>query len=92
MMLKIETIEEVLSEYVKKFVPAMLKCEYHLTLVKGGQDYPNLPEQSHLAHIVNGVFGLVQMVKQESRRGEGGLCLDSGARSWADLLGGSWTC
>jgi len=62
-MLQIETIEDVLSEYVKYSVPAMLNWQYHLTLVKGGPDYPHLPEQSHFAHIVNGVFGLTELIK-----------------------------
>ncbi len=62
-MLTTETVEEVLQEYVGRFVPAMLRWDYHLTLVKGGPDYPHLPEQSHFAHIVNGVFGLAELVK-----------------------------
>lgn len=62
-MLQIETIEDVLSEYVEHFVPAMLNWQYHLTLVKGGPDYPHLPEQSHFAHIVNGIFGLTELIK-----------------------------
>jgi len=41
----------------------MLRLGYHLTLVKGGPNYPHLPEQSHLAHIINGVFGFAQLVK-----------------------------
>jgi len=62
-MLTASEINQVLDEYVEKFVPAMLGQGYHLVLVKGGPDYPHLPEQSHFAHIVNGVFGLVQLIK-----------------------------
>lgn len=62
-MIKIETIEDVLTEYIEHFVPAMLSWQYHLILVKGGPDYPYLPEQSHFAHIVNGVFGLTELIK-----------------------------
>ena len=56
-------IETILQEYVDKFVPAMWHKNYHLTLVKGGPDYPHLSEQSHFTHIINGVFGLTQLVK-----------------------------
>ncbi len=62
-MLKLSEVEEILTEYSELFVPAMLEWEYPLTLVKGGPDYPHLPEQSHFAHIINGVFGLAQLVK-----------------------------
>lgn len=62
-MLNIEIIDDILTEYVEQFVPAMLRWQYHLILVKGGPDYPHLPEQSHFAHIVNGVFGLATLVK-----------------------------
>ena len=62
-MLQLAEAEEVLTDYVERVVPAMLRRDYHLTLVKGGPDYPHLPEQSHFAHIINGVFGLSQLVK-----------------------------
>ncbi|MBC7248953.1 MAG: type I-D CRISPR-associated protein Cas10d/Csc3 [Anaerolineae bacterium] len=62
-MLDLETVSRVLDEYAEKFIPAMLRQGYHLVLVKGGPDYPHLPEQSHFAHIVNGVFGLTQLVR-----------------------------
>lgn len=62
-MLTLSDVERILNEYVKGVVPAMLRLGYHLILVKGGPDYPHLPEQSHLAHIINGVFGLAQLVK-----------------------------
>ena len=63
MMITKEAIESTLSEYIQRFVPAMHQWRYHLILAKGGPDYPHLPEQSHLAHIINGVFGLTQLVK-----------------------------
>lgn len=56
-------VDRVLQEYVDKFVPAMLQWRYHLILVKGGPDYSHLPEQSHFAHIINGVLGLAELVK-----------------------------
>jgi len=62
-MLQLSGIEQALNDYIEHFVPAMLRWDYHLTLVKGGPEYPHLPEQSHFAHIVNGVFGLSQLVK-----------------------------
>jgi len=68
-MIAMRSVETVLSEYVERFVPAMLRRRYHLTLVKGGPDYPHLPEQSHLAHIITGVFGLAQLVKFLIARG-----------------------
>jgi CRISPR type I-D-associated protein Csc3/Cas10d len=62
-MLELSDVERVLDEYVERIIPAMLRRQYHLTLVKGGPDYPHLPEQSHFAHIVNGIFGLTELVK-----------------------------
>jgi hypothetical protein len=62
-MFRLLDLEEILNEYLDRFVPAMLRWRYHLTLVKGGPDYPHLPEQSHFAHIVNGVFGLTELLK-----------------------------
>ncbi|MFQ6100054.1 MAG: type I-D CRISPR-associated protein Cas10d/Csc3 [Anaerolineae bacterium] len=59
----VSEIEQVLNEYVEKYIPVMLRQGYHLVLVKGGPDYPHLPEQSHFAHIINGAFGLTQLVK-----------------------------
>jgi len=56
-------LSEILDEYIAKIVPAMIRRNYHLILVKGGAEYPHLPEQSHFAHIMNGVFGLVQFMK-----------------------------
>jgi len=62
-MLTLPDVDEILNEYLERFVPAMLREQYHLILVKGGPDYPHLPEQSHFSHIVNGIFGLAQLVK-----------------------------
>jgi hypothetical protein len=62
-MLTLSEIERTLDEYVELFVPAMLRWQYHLTLAKGGPDYPHLPEQSHFSHIVNGVFALTELIK-----------------------------
>jgi len=56
-------LEQILSTYLETVIPRMLECRYHLILVKGGPDYPHLSEQSHFAHIVNGVFGLIQFVR-----------------------------
>lgn len=63
MKLTADRVKRILDEYVEQVVPAMLRSGYHLTLVKGGPNYPHLPEQSHLAHIINGVFGLTQLVR-----------------------------
>ncbi|MGC9083934.1 MAG: type I-D CRISPR-associated protein Cas10d/Csc3 [Anaerolineae bacterium] len=56
-------LEPILADYVGAVVPQMLKGGYHLVLVKGGPEYPHLAEQSHFAHIVNGVFGLLRLVR-----------------------------
>lgn len=62
-MLDLSELEGVLEEYIDEFIPAMLRRRYHLILVKGGPEYSHLPEQSHFAHIINGVFGLAELVK-----------------------------
>lgn len=62
-MLTNAELAAILDDYVEHVIPSMLRRQYHLILVKGGPDYPHLPEQSHFAHIVNGVFGLVRLVK-----------------------------
>ncbi len=49
-----EELEKLLELYLEKVLPAMLRRQYHLRLVKGGPDYPHLSEQSHLTHIING--------------------------------------
>jgi hypothetical protein len=56
-------LEQILSAYLETVIPRMLERGYHLILVKGGPEYPHLPEQSHFAHIVNGVFGLMQLTR-----------------------------
>lgn len=56
-------LEKVLGEYIEKVVPNMLKSGYHLLLVKGGPEHPHLSEQTHFAHIINGVFGLSRLVR-----------------------------
>jgi hypothetical protein len=58
-----DVLENLITHYLETVVPAMLRRDYHLTLVKGGPEYEHLPEQSHFAHIINGVFGLVQLVR-----------------------------
>ena len=55
-MLETSNLNRILEDYVEQVVPAMLRCGYHLRLVKGGPEYAHLPEQSHFAHIVNGAF------------------------------------
>ena len=62
-MLNLTEVESTTQQYLEQFVPAMLQQGYHLILVKGGPEYPHLSEQSHFAHIVNGVFGLMQFVR-----------------------------
>lgn len=62
-MITTQELDKILDEYTEQFVPAMLKWKYHLILVKGGPQYPHLSEQSHFAHIVNGVFGLAQLIR-----------------------------
>lgn len=62
-MLSLPDIEQALEEYTAWIVPAMLRRHYHLSLVKGGPEYPDLPEQSHFSHIINGVLGLAQLAR-----------------------------
>jgi CRISPR-associated protein Csc3 len=57
-----EELEKLLELYLEKVLPAMLRRQYHLRLVKGGPDYPHLSEQSHLTHIINGVMGLCRLM------------------------------
>ena len=68
-MLSVETLEEVLEEYVERVVPAMQQWNYHLLLAKGGPEYPHLPEQSLFTHVINGVFGLARFVRFLSEQG-----------------------
>lgn len=58
-----DSVSRVLEEYLEKYTPAMLQWRYHLVLVKGGPEYAHLPEQSHFAHIISGVFGLIELVR-----------------------------
>ncbi|MBT9258871.1 MAG: type I-D CRISPR-associated protein Cas10d/Csc3 [Clostridiales bacterium] len=53
---------ETLQDYLNQVLPAMYRRGYHLRLAKGGPDYPHLPEQSLLVHVLNGVFGLVRLL------------------------------
>lgn len=62
-MITEEEFNIVLTEYSETVIPAMLRERYHLILVKGGPEYPHLSEQSHFAHIINGVFGLAQFIQ-----------------------------
>lgn len=62
-MLSRETLEEVLDQFVRDFVPAMQQWRYHLILAKGGIEYPHLSEQSMLGHVVNGVFALARLLR-----------------------------
>lgn len=55
-------LNEILQVYTNDILPKMLDQNFHLTLVKGGRNYPHLPEQSHFAHIINGVFGLSRLL------------------------------
>lgn len=62
-MLTQADLAEILTQYVETVVPAMLRKGYHLILVKGGQEYPHLSEQSHFTHIVNGSFALARFLQ-----------------------------
>lgn len=57
-----KVIEDVLDDYIARILPALYRQRYHLRLAKGGPDYPHLPEQSLLVHILNGVFGLTRLL------------------------------
>ncbi len=62
-MLTVKDVDRALDDYISQIVPAMLRRNYHLLLVKGGPEYPHLSEQSHFSHIINGVFGVTRLVK-----------------------------
>lgn len=62
-MITLQQLDEAITQYNAEIVPAMLRSNYHLILVKGGKDYSHLSEQSHFAHIINGVFGFAQLVR-----------------------------
>ena len=61
-VLTVDIVKKTLDDYTQQVIPAMYKQGYHLRLAKGGPDYAYLPEQSLLVHIINGVFGLAQLL------------------------------
>ncbi|XWK91239.1 MAG: type I-D CRISPR-associated protein Cas10d/Csc3 [Phormidium sp.] len=56
-------IKKILNDYINIVIPALYKQKYHLLLAKGGVDYPHLSEQSFLGHTLNGIFGLIEIIK-----------------------------
>ena len=52
----------VLMDYIDRVVPQMLE-EYTLQSAKGGTKYPKLSDQSMLAHILNGIFPTLTIVR-----------------------------
>ena len=52
----------VLMDYIVRVVPQMLE-EYTLQSAKGGTKYPKLSDQSMLAHILNGIFPTLTIVR-----------------------------
>jgi CRISPR type I-D-associated protein Csc3/Cas10d len=62
-MLTIEVLENVLDQYVQRFIPAMQRWRYHLILAKGGMEYAHLSEQSMFGHVVNGSFSLARLLR-----------------------------
>ncbi|RMF94243.1 MAG: type I-D CRISPR-associated protein Cas10d/Csc3, partial [Nitrospinota bacterium] len=62
-MLDLATLESTLQVYLQQCYPAMIRQRYHLFLAKGGPEYPHLPEQSLLTHILNGIFGLARLIR-----------------------------
>jgi hypothetical protein len=61
--MNLAAINQVIEEYLDQVLPAMYRQKYNLLLAKGGPDYPHLSEQSFLGHIINGVFGLISLLK-----------------------------
>ena len=57
------SLQDIVEDYINNIIPAMYQQNYHLILAKGGIDYPYLCEQSHLGHNLNGVFGLIEILK-----------------------------
>ena len=55
-------LQDILQDYIEQIIPQMINQNFHLTLVKGGKDYPHLSEQSHFSHIINGLFGLSRLL------------------------------
>lgn len=60
-------METVLNEYVNNILPKMIDRAYHLQLAKGGVNYPDLSEQTMLAHVLNGAFGFSRLWKYLDR-------------------------
>ena len=58
----VDPTDFVLIDYVDKVVPQMLE-EYTLQSAKGGTKYPKLSDQSMLAHILNGIFPTLTIVR-----------------------------
>ena len=58
----VDPTDFVLTDYVDKIVPQML-AEYTLQSAKGGTKFPKLSDQSMLAHILNGVFPTLTIVR-----------------------------
>lgn len=58
----VDPADFVLMDYVDKVVPQML-VEYTLQSAKGGTKFPKLSDQSMLAHILNGVFPTLTIVR-----------------------------
>ncbi len=56
-------LKQTIQDYIDIVIPAMYHKNYHLLLAKGGPDYPHLAEQSMLGHILNGAFGLFEIIK-----------------------------
>ncbi|MDJ1180255.1 type I-D CRISPR-associated protein Cas10d/Csc3 [Roseofilum sp. BLCC_M91] len=56
-------LQQTIQDYIDIVIPAMYQNNYHLLLAKGGPDYPHLAEQSMLGHILNGAFGLFEILK-----------------------------
>ncbi len=55
-------IQDILQEYIEQIIPQMVQQGFHFTLVKGGEGYEHLAEQSHFAHIINGIFGVSRLL------------------------------
>lgn len=58
----VDPTDFVLIDYIDKVVPQML-VEYTLQSAKGGIKYPKLSDQSMLAHILNGIFPTLTVVR-----------------------------
>ena len=58
----IDSSDFVLMDYIDKVVPQML-AEYTFQSAKGGTKYPKLSDQSMLAHILNGIFPTLTIVR-----------------------------